>query len=61
MDSHNTQEQDYIIDHVGADNWAMVESEFTGQSTTEILATLNEMFPTEDNADLAERIHEELR
>ena len=53
----NTAEQDHIIDHVGAENWEQVVSEFAGKSQDAVKRDLDGMFPTEDNADLAERIH----
>jgi len=56
----STQEQDHIIDHVGAENWQQVTREFRGQSESAVLKTLNGMFPTENNADLARRIREQV-
>jgi hypothetical protein len=49
-----------ITDHVGAENWKMVVSEFAGQTLEQITATLNEMFTQVDNSELAEAIYNEL-
>ena len=61
MNTQNTQAQDEIIDSVGADNWQQVVDEYAGRPAIEINVLLNEMFPTEDNGDLAERIYQELK
>lgn len=56
----NTPKQDEIIDRVGAENWEAVLEAFEGGSLEEITATLNDMFPTEDNSELAQMIFDEL-
>ena len=57
----NTHEQDYIIDHVGAENWDAVIEAFEGGTLAEIKSTLDDMFPSDDNSELAEKIYNELR
>ena len=49
-----------IIEHMGADNWEMVLYHFSGDTLSEIMNTLNDMFPHDDNAELAEAIFFEL-
>lgn len=56
----NTQNQDYIIDHVGAENWEAVLEAFEGGSLEEIKATLDDMFPSDDNSKLAQMIFDEV-
>jgi hypothetical protein len=56
----NTKNQDYIIDHVGAENLEMVVEMFDGKNTRKILCELDEMFPADDNAKLAKMIYNEL-
>ena len=55
-----TQEQDEIIELVGAENWQMVVDEFGGKTVLQIKAILDEMFPTEDNRKLTQCIFNEL-
>ena len=52
----NTQEQDFVIDHVGAENWEQVVTEFGGMTAEEIERKLDEMFTIDDNGDLAREI-----
>ena len=47
-----------ITDYVGAEDWNEVVREFAGLTLAEITAELNEMFTTEDNAELALAISE---
>lgn len=50
-----------ILERVAPDgNWKMVEAEFAGKDADAIKATLYQMFPTEDNVDLAQAILREL-
>ena len=56
----NTQKRDEIIDRVDADNWEAVLEAFEGGSLEEITATLNDMYPTEDNGELAQMIFDEV-
>lgn len=53
------QNQNYIVDHVGAD-WETVVEEFTGKTLEQIKAVLDYLFPHDDNDDLAGKIHDEL-
>ena len=47
-----------IMDHVGAENWEMVEDEFANQTPDQIKETLDEMFPADDNFCLAHGIYD---
>ena len=49
-----------IVEHVGANNWKMIEQTWSGAAPSAILAELDEMFPTEENKELAEAIYWEL-
>ena len=56
----NTQNQDYIIEQTGAENWEMIIDQFAGKTQSAVKAELDKIFTSDDNADLAERISEEL-
>ena len=56
MNTMNTQEQDWVIDHVGAEDWNQVFTEFGGLTAEEVERKLNAMFPTEDNGELAREV-----
>jgi len=43
----------YVLDGLGADSWAQVFQEFAGEKEADVLAALNEMFPDDENSDLA--------
>ena len=45
---------------MGADSWQQVVGEYAGKALGEILASLDEMFPTDDNFALAAKIHYEV-
>ena len=48
-----------ILDFLGSDaTEEMVHQEFDGKTETEVLAILNEMFPSDDNQTLAHDIYE---
>ena len=56
------QRRDEIMDLMGADNWGMVTGAFENCATVgEIEFELDEMFPGDDNAQLARDIYEELQ
>lgn len=52
--------KDEIIDRVGGANWQDVVSEFSGQGESEVKATLDYMYPHEDNQELAQAIAEKV-
>lgn len=53
---------DYILEHLGTSvSENDVHTEFDGKSESEILAILDEWFPSENNQTLAEKIHEFVR
>ena len=53
--------QDYILDHMGDSvTWDMVDDEYNGKSFAEVLTDLNDMFPHDDNDELAQAIVDEL-
>jgi hypothetical protein len=47
----NTQDQDYIIDNVGAETWQQILDVFGGMSLEGITSELAGMFPAEDAED----------
>ena len=51
----NSQQQQYIVDHIGAENWEQVEAEFSGKSVDEITEIVDGMF-REDNTELIDAI-----
>jgi hypothetical protein len=58
-----TQNQDYIIDHLGGqseNSWQDIVEWLSGKSVDEIEAELNQMFREEDNRDFAQMIYDEL-
>ena len=55
-----TERQNYITDHVGGEDWAQVEQEFSGKTRQEIADEINGMFPQEDNEKLIDAICEEM-
>ena len=57
----NAQRRDSIMELVGADNWGMVAEAFGGKSADDVEFELDEMFPGDDNAQLARDIYEELQ
>lgn len=54
------QNQETIIDHVGAENWEAVVAEFSDKSEAEIKAELDRIWASDDNTQLAQMISEEL-
>jgi len=56
----NTQSQDYIIDHLNAEDWGEVERTFAGMTLPAILKELNDMFPQDENDLLAVSIWNEM-
>ena len=52
--------RDEIIDELGAENWEMVAREFEFKTRLKTKRVLDEMFPTEENGELAKAIFEEL-
>ena len=59
--TNHTAAQDDIIDRLGATNWQEVVKEFRGKSLATVTKTLDKMFPTEHNAELAQAIVNELK
>lgn len=56
----NTQNQDSIIDRVGAKDWKMVVEEFAGKTLQQIKEVLSNLWPHEETDDLAESIYDEV-
>ena len=52
--------RDEIVDRVGADDWKMVENQFSEMSLEEIKSYLNFMWPNESIDNLVEAIYNEL-
>lgn len=51
--------QNEILDYLGSEATVeMLHQEYDGKSVDEILADLNSMFPSDDNADLAQKIYD---
>jgi len=51
--------QNEILDYLGSEvTVEMLHQEYDGKSVDEILADLNSMFPSDDNADLAQKIYD---
>ena len=57
----NTETQEYIIDHVGAESWGQVLDMFGGLTLEGITSELAGMFPAEDAEDnLAQMIFDNI-
>ena len=52
--------RDEIMSRLGAENWQMVVQAYGDYHRTAILEELNELFPTDNNAELAFAIYKEL-
>lgn len=51
-----------IIEQVGgASSWGDIYAEFNGMSREQVLGELNNMYPQDDNAELAEKIADGIR
>jgi len=53
-------DRETIMEHVNADDWSTVVAAFDGLEPDVIEADLDEMFPRDDNADLARAIRDAL-
>lgn len=56
MTKRMTQEK--IIEALGAENWEQAVAEFAWLNEDEILRDLDDMFPTEDNEEMAAIIYD---
>ena len=52
--------RDEIITRVGAEDWNQVVEWFIGMSGTEVLDSCNDIWPIENNTELAQAIYEEV-
>lgn len=59
-ETRNTQRQDYIIDHLSANSFEDVMRLFFNQSLGMIQTMLDDIFPQDDNEELACMIYEEV-
>lgn len=55
-----TKRQTEIIDQVGADDWDAIIEAFGGGTVGEIENTLDDMFPDDNNGELAQMIYNEV-
>jgi hypothetical protein len=55
------ERQEYIVEQLGANNWQEIVGRLGGLSSVELVkAELDYMFPSDDNAELARAIFEEV-
>lgn len=52
--------RDEIMELLGVSKWQEVEQVFGGMTLSEIKEKLDWMFPSDDNAELASAIHDQL-
>lgn len=58
----NNQNQDEIVELMGADNWHQVVNEYKGMTVEEIKAECDYMWPQEENnAEFAQRVYEAVK
>lgn len=55
MDKHE------IVTLLGGEDWSDVVATFEGMTQEQVLADVNQMFPSEDNAELAIAIYDYLK
>lgn len=58
----NNQNQDEIVELMGADDWQQVASEYRGMTVEEIKSQFDYMWPQEEgNSEFAQRVYEAIK